>query len=167
MTNEIQHASHDGVHALRLKGEIRYPLSPSFDRFLQRLFAGPAPKGFVVDLTETTVIDSTNLGLLARIAKGMDRAGGPKPVLISNQEDINEVIVSMGFDEVFMLVDTPEPLPEPGHVVPLRETDAQTLARTILEAHRTLMDLNERNRDVFQSVVALLEQQGAEKKSME
>jgi len=159
MADEILHASHDGVHALRFRGEIRYPLSPSLDRFLQQLFAGPPPKGFVVDLTEATVIDSTNLGLLARIAKGMDRAGGPKPVLVSNQKDINEVLVSMGFDEVFSLVDSPEPLPAPGHKVPLRETDAKTLAKTVLEAHRTLMELNERNRDVFQNVAALLEQQ--------
>ena len=156
---QVLHASLDGVHALQLCGEIRYPLSPSLDRFLQQLFSGPAPKGFVVDLTETTVIDSTNLGLLARIANGMERLGGPKAVLVSNRKDINEVLVSMGFDEVFTLVDSLEPLPAPGHVVPLRETDAQALARTILEAHRTLMELNERNRDVFQNVAALLEQQ--------
>ncbi|MGB5179284.1 MAG: STAS domain-containing protein, partial [Gammaproteobacteria bacterium] len=69
----VLHASHDDVHVLRFIGDIRYPLSPSIDRYLEQIFAGPKPAGFVIDLTETDSIDSTNLGLLARLATRMQR----------------------------------------------------------------------------------------------
>ena len=67
----VLHASHDDVHVLRFIGDIRYTLSPSIEHFLEGVFDGPKPAGFVIDLTETDSIDSTNLGLLARIALRM------------------------------------------------------------------------------------------------
>jgi anti-anti-sigma factor len=64
----ILHASHDGVEVLRFVGEIRYRLAPALDRYLESVFAKPGLAGFVIDLIETDSIDSTNLGILARIA---------------------------------------------------------------------------------------------------
>ena len=74
---KVLHASHDDIHVLRFIGDIRYTLSPSIDRFLKEIFSGSPPAGFVIDLTETDSIDSTNLGLLARIAKAMKSLDGP------------------------------------------------------------------------------------------
>lgn len=154
---KILHASLDGVHVLRLAGELRYPISPSIECFLDRLFAETDPVGFVVDLTETEYIDSTNLGLLARIAKEMKARGGKRVTLVSTRTDINEVLLAMGFDEVFDLVRRPWNTPARGQALPLEEADRGALAHTVLEAHRILMALNERNRDQFQDVVAALE----------
>jgi hypothetical protein len=65
----------------------------------------------------------------------------------------------MGFDQVFDLV---EEAPSPGKDTrPLTALapDRYSLGRTMLEAHRTLMALNDRNRDQFADVVSLLERQ--------
>jgi anti-anti-sigma factor len=155
----VLHASHEGVHLLRFLGDIRYPLSPSVDRFLQRLFAAGLPAGFVVDLTETKSIDSTNLGLIARIAERMRKEGGSRVTIVCDQPDINEVLIGMGFDAVFRIVESSEPLR--GEVQVLAESDADrgAVADIVLEAHRTLMAMNEHNREMFRDVVAAIEQE--------
>jgi len=53
---------------LKLAGEIRYPLAASLNQAVNTLLAAPEIQGVVVDLQETDFIDSTCLGLLARVA---------------------------------------------------------------------------------------------------
>ena len=100
-SGNILHASHDDIHVLRFIGDIRYTLSPSIDRFLEEIFATSKPAGFVIDLTETDSIDSTNLGLLARLAKKMKTLDTRRITIVSNRTDINSVLNSMALDEVF------------------------------------------------------------------
>jgi len=155
---KILHASQDGIHVLRFVGDIRYTLGHTLDRFLDKLFAGPTPEGFIIDLTATDCIDSTNLGLLVRIAREMDNHGAPRVTLISNRPDINAVLNSMALDEVFDIVSRgPAPIGS-GKELPRREADRESLSRTLLKAHRALMELNEHNEEIFRDVVAKLEQ---------
>jgi anti-anti-sigma factor len=156
---KVLYANHKGVHVLRFVGDIRYPLSPSLDRFLQGLFQEAKPAGFVLDLTQTEGLDSTNLGIMARIAKHMRRCGGPRVTVVSEREDINELLLSMGFDKVFDIVDSAGRPSVAGEPVPTSELTREELSRTILEAHRALIALNERNHALFRDVVALLEQE--------
>jgi anti-anti-sigma factor len=155
---KILHASQNGIHVLRFVGDIRYTLGHTLDRFLDELFAGPTPEGFVIDLSATDCIDSTNLGLLVRIAREMDNHGAPRVTLISNRPDINAVLTSMALDEVFDIVSrVPAPIGG-GQELPRRQADRESLSRTLLKAHRALMELNEHNEEVFRDVVAQLEQ---------
>lgn len=153
----ILYARYEDFHVLRFEGEVPYTLSPSLEHFLERLFTGPVGRGFVVDLTRTRSIDSTNLGLLARIAKHMSRVGGPRVTIVSDQDDVNKVLLGLGFDEVFDLVGENFAASAEGReiaVEPLKEAD---LAAAVLDAHRALMSLNARNRNEFKDVVELLE----------
>jgi anti-anti-sigma factor len=156
---KILHAANqDGVHVLRFVGDIRYTLGHSLDRFLDTLFAGPVPAGFVIDLTATTGIDSTNLGLLVRIAREMENRGAPRVTLISDRQDINAVLISMALDEVFDIVSR-APVPVgPEREVPRRDPDREALSGTLLKAHRALMELSEQNAETFRDVVAKLEE---------
>jgi anti-anti-sigma factor len=155
---KILHACHDGIHVLRFVGDIRYTLGHSLDRFLEGVFAGPTPAGFVIDLTATDCIDSTNLGLLVRIAREMDNHGAPRVTLISDRQDINAVLTSMALDGVFDIVSTSSVQAGGERALPLKEADRESLSRTLLKAHRALMELNERNAETFRDVVAKLEQ---------
>ena len=158
---KVLHASHDDIHVLRYIGDIRYTLSPSINRFLEGVFAGPKPAGFVIDLMETDSIDSTNLGLLARIAMRMRALDAPKVTLLSNRADINSVLTSMALDEVLDIVQDSEPVAGPSEELPQVNVDREVLARTLIDAHRALMELNEHNREIFKDVVASLEKNGA------
>lgn len=157
----VLHASHDDVHVLRFIGDIRYPLSPSIDRYLEQIFAGPKPAGFVIDLTETDSIDSTNLGLLARLARRMQALDTRPVTIVSNRADINAVLTSMALDEVFDIVEDTGLVTTADQAVPREPTDRDTLQRTLIDAHRALMELNEHNREKFRDVIASLEKNGA------
>jgi anti-anti-sigma factor len=157
----VLHACHDDVHVLRFIGDIRYTLSPSIDRFLEGIFAGPKPAGFVIDLTETSSIDSTNLGLLARIARRMQSIDAGRVTIVSNRANINSVLTSMALDEVFDIVEDAVLEAVASQEVPKENTDKETLAHTLIDAHRALMDLNERNREIFRDVVAVMEKDGS------
>ena len=157
----VLHASHNDVHVLRFIGDIRYTLSPSIDRFLEEIFASSKPAGFVIDLTETDSIDSTNLGLLTRLATRMQRLDAKRTTIVSNRADINSVLNSMALDEVFDIVEDTCLETDATQEVPQEDTDRETLAHTLIEAHRALMVLNERNREMFRDVVASLEKNGA------
>jgi anti-anti-sigma factor len=157
-TGRILYASHDGIHVLRFVGDIRYTLGHSLDRFLEGLFAGPTPAGFVIDLTATNSIDSTNLGLLVRIAREMDYHGAPRVTIISDRPEINALLSSMAFDDVFDIVSRKSVQAGSERELPRNDADKQSLSRTLLKAHRALMELSERNEETFRDLVAKLEQ---------
>ena len=153
----VSHASHEGVQVLRFSGDIRYPLSPMVDRFVQQLFAAGLPAGFVVDLTETKSIDSTNLGLIARIAERMRKGGGTRVTIVCDEPDIQDLLAGIGFDAVFRIVEFSKPVLGEEQTLSKSETDRDALADIILEAHRTLMAMNEQNREMFRDVVKAIE----------
>ncbi|CAK0758412.1 Anti-sigma factor antagonist [Gammaproteobacteria bacterium] len=158
----ILHAERDGTHCLRLVGAIRYPLAPSLDHFLQKIFSSSIPRAFLVDLSATEIIDSTNLGLLVKIARLMADRHAPTVVLFSPREDITEVLLSMGFDQFFQLVTTDTIEEEDATAcepIPIEEADRIHLTRTVLEAHRALMEMDARNEVAFRDVVRYLEQE--------
>ncbi|MEN8763529.1 MAG: STAS domain-containing protein [Thiogranum sp.] len=154
---KVLHASRDGMHVMRFVGDIRYTLSPSIDHFLKEIFSGPSPAGFIIDLTRTDSIDSTNLGLLARIAKSMKGLNGSRVTIISDRAEINSVLTSMAFDEVFDII-TDASL-ETGAETELagKSADKESLSRTVLDAHRALIELSECNEEMFRDVVTTLE----------
>lgn len=152
----VLHARHNDVHVLRYIGDIRYVMSPSIDRFLEGIFAASTPAGFVVDLSETESIDSTNLGLLARLAQRMQQLGAGRISVISSRAEINAVLHSMALDEVFDIVDAAAPAADAAREIPQHDADRESLARTLIDAHRALMDLSEHNRETFRDVVASL-----------
>lgn len=143
---------------LKLVGSIRYPLSQRLSLAVGRLFEKPHPRGVVVDLQEAEFIDSTCLGLLARVATQSLNATRERPVIVSGEPEVNRVLRSMGFDRVFALVDDP--------AAPTANlTDAAELAgvanrpdpQLVLDAHRALCEINAKNRHLFQDVIEQLE----------
>jgi anti-anti-sigma factor len=157
----VLHASRNGIHVLRFLGEIRYPLSPGLKRFVDGLYGKHAVNGMVLDLTRAQIIDSTNLGLFAGIADRERQRNGARVTIVSRSPEINEVLDTMGFDEVFDIVhdDVPE-LPGDGQEVPTATPpDDRTVTSTLLEAHRNLMQMNEQNRNEFEDVVKLLQRE--------
>lgn len=154
---KVLHASVNNVHILRFIGDIRYPLSPSIASYLDKIFAGPAPRGFVIDLTETDSIDSTNLGLLVRIARQMEPLSDQRITIVSNKDEINPVLYSMALDQVFDIVEDSCMAAGPGKTIPHEGAEKDDLKQTLIDTHQALMELCKENREMFRDVVASLE----------
>ena len=72
---KMQYAVHNGTYVLKLRGDVRVPVCTSLETFVeQRLLTDDSLRAVLIDLTETEAIDSTALGLLARIAYTLAQA---------------------------------------------------------------------------------------------
>lgn len=163
MTNgAIYYAKRDATYVVKFVGDIRCTMGCALDEFLDHLFGRNDFDTITIDLSEASTIDSTNLGLLAKVANFMHGRFHRKPLLISTNGDINAVLDSMGFDDVFELCrkDGDGRL-QSGEPLEIAEPSKHAMARTMLDAHRTLSDLNENNRQEFKSVIGALRKRTA------
>ncbi len=157
---QILYAVHDGTWVLRLRGDVRATWCTALDALLERMFADEALCAVVIDLREATNIDSTMLGLLARIAIRCRTRLNMQPVLIAPNADIRRLLDSMCLDSVFSIAD--DAVAAAGYAcveLQVLETPEADLRRQVADAHRVLMDIDERNRAVFHDVVATLDGQ--------
>ncbi len=153
----IYYACRDGHYVLKFAGDVRLTLCSTIERHLDSVLQREDITDSLVDLTETDNIDSTSLGLIAKLAIKADKKGMPQPTLVSTREDITRVLVSMGFDRVFVLVpELPADICEFKQVPFVQESEDEVRTR-ILDAHKVLSDLNDSNREAFKDLVATLE----------
>lgn len=154
---KILYAESNGVHVLKFVGDVRLTLGPTIATFLDQLKKSKDFKSIIIDLSETEAIDSTALGLLAKVAICTKDAFSCSPSIISPNEDITRVLVSMAMNEVCVLVDESAVNSEGMLELPQEIISEDMLRDQVLEAHKTLMSLNAENRDQFKDLVKALE----------
>jgi anti-anti-sigma factor len=158
--SKILYAERDGIHVLKFVGDVRVTLGPTISSFLTRLGQSEGFKSIIIDLTETDGIDSTSLGLLAKISLKTQESFQSVPTIVSPNEDITRILVSMGFDKVFLILK--ELITECGQLgeLPTEIVSEENLREQVIEAHKVLMSLNENNREEFRDLVEALESEG-------
>ena len=156
-SGRILAAQQGDVCLIKLEGSVTHTISGGFDLFITGALENRSVTQFVIDLRDVVHIDSTNLGLLARIARNQLARGEGSPVLVSVNADVNTLLKSMGFDAVFVIVECSPADVSCCREIPERHPDRAEQLRTMLDAHRTLMELNKKNRATFRTVVEALE----------
>jgi anti-sigma B factor antagonist len=91
----------DDVYVIALTGEIDLYTAPEFKQQLLDV-VGQGAKNVVVDLTETTFIDSTTLGVLVGGVKRLRPAGGQLSI-VSSDRNITKIFEITGLNRVFPL----------------------------------------------------------------
>src|SRR5690348_5743865 len=139
----LLYAHQDHVHVLRYVGDVRHPIAPSIRSFVDSLFERISNDDLVIDLSDTEAIDSTNLGELARIADRLTAHNGKQTAIISTRPEINQVLFSMAFNEVFDICTEPEVPIEAevlrdGEPIPQIAASQHVSHQVILSAHRRL-----------------------------
>jgi anti-anti-sigma factor len=159
---QVTHAETGGVHVFRYFGKVDYMSAPAIRRYLDGLLEQGTVFGLVFDLTEADGLDSTNLGLLARVNQRASGLGGGKSMIVSTNEDINSVLLSMGFDQMFRIVTEPRVSGQAAcDSIEAPPPSGEDLRQTMLEAHRALVCMSEAGRLEFQTVVECLESECA------
>jgi len=141
------------TYILKLIGDVRYTMGCALGDFLDRLFTQTDYNDIVVDLTETHSIDSTSLGLLAKIANFNRQHFAHKTTLLSTNSDVNQILDNMGFYEIFNIRDTGEAITAALQQLAINAPCKDELTRIMYEAHQTLSDLNPRNEEAFKGVL--------------
>jgi len=159
------YAKRGDTFIIKLIGDIRYTMSCSVDDFLEQSFARENGGDMLIDFSEVECIDSTSLGLLAKVANFMRERFTRKVALISPNQDVTQLLDSVGFTEVFEIrQDGAFPLEGMQRLRLLEPTKAE-LTKTMFEAHQVLSDMNEKNRETFKDVVDALRNKLSEKNS--
>ena len=147
------------VYFIKLVGEISHLVSTNFNCFIEKLFQDKALKDIFLDLSEVKYIDSTNLGLLPKIARGLIKAQQKKTTVLSTNKDVNELLTSMGFHEVFILLQNCKDNSGEFTAIPNTSTSDRKHADILLEAHKMLIEMNDKNKVLFKNVVEVLEKE--------
>lgn len=155
--NRILYAQKDGNYYLRFIGDVRVTFCTTLNTYLEQLFKVDDIRSVAVDLRMAAAVDSTTLGLLAKLALYVNRNASLKPLLIVEDESMIRLIQSMGLDEIFSLASAfPEQQGALGELE-LSHADTETARGKVIEAHRTLMKLNNKNMEAFSDLVKRLE----------
>ncbi len=93
-----------GGYVVCLGGEVDLYTAPELKRELHRLVDEGATR-FVIDMSETTFIDSTTLGVLLSVVKRVRPEGGTV-VLVCPDPNVRRIFEITLLDRVFAIVDT-------------------------------------------------------------
>lgn len=161
MSGKIMVGNHGGVYVIRFEGDVRLAVSGSFDRYLDAMFADPDFVSVLIDLSVAVAIDSTSLGELAKLSLAVQKRQQTLPILICDVPDILRILNNMGFEDVFIIVGDRKDVRQQLAELPMSNDIAEDeMRQRVIEAHETLMSLNDQNELAFRKLVDALQTEG-------
>lgn len=153
----IYYALLDNHYVIKFTGEVRLTLCSSLDAHIEKVISSNECEHVLVDVTEALCLDSTTLGLIAKLAIRAKNKGLPAPVLVSTHNDVTRTLLSMGFDQIFVLLDVLPLTQYELTQVPMVQESVEAMQERIIKAHKILMSLSDSNYEAFNSLIAVLE----------
>lgn len=159
MVGQIQVAQSGKVHIIRLLGDVRLNLCTAFDRYTREILgkADAQYQNILIDLSGAEGIDSTTLGQLAKISMVARERFNIIPTIFSPDSSITRLLDSMGFDQVFHILEEPCRNQADFQEWVDETIDEEQAREQVIAAHRVLMGLNENNQNTFRELVEALE----------
>ena len=123
---------------------MRYIIDLNFDEIIDLSF----------EMSETTYMDSTFLGMIAKIAIELKTKKNKKLVVLNPSQEAKGFLKQTGITKFIDIINEEEIKSESLKAISLETNDNMNdKSRYILEMHEVLMNLNDENKKVFQSVV--------------
>jgi anti-anti-sigma regulatory factor len=161
MPDKVFFADYDDVYIFKFVGNFHFSLCPAVEGFMRTVLIEKGMRPVVVDMTETTGVDSTGMGFLAQIALHSKRMLQVKPTLLVSDNDILKILKSMDFESVFnILLGGGSAGADFKEIKPIAAEEKE-MTRHILAAHRTLMDMGPENKAKFEQAVKVFEKKQA------
>ncbi|MCF8998536.1 STAS domain-containing protein [Acinetobacter nectaris] len=164
-TGHVEYASLNGTHFFKIIGEVRAQSCISLDKLLGKIEKQSTNiVSAVVDLTQTTFIDSTVLGILAKLGLKLKQMHNIQSVMLSTNPDITTLANSMGLGQVFAILTCSEETKVCTKALPDEDVNQKSMLTTVLDAHKTLCKLNQSNHNIFEPLVKQLEKEKEQEK---
>lgn len=159
-TGKILAADYKHMAMLKLIGDVRVVMSSTLDNYCNGLYRRGVLDVMLIDMSETKGIDSTALGLLAKMAIQLRNRFNVMPTIYSPNADITRILESMSFDVIFDIIKTaPRRQATQYSELQVQKESEATVREKVIDAHLTLMALSEENRLEFQDLVQALRHQ--------
>lgn len=164
---EIFISDRDGVYVIKVSGRATFECAPAL-RNLAKTLESAAFSAIRIDLGDCQWMDSTFMGVLAMLALRAKKTGAEISVHNAGQQN-TELLYGLGLKKLFQFVDTGIDAVAAENTAaasaPAGNTaNPSSYAHTVLEAHETLMDVDEGNVKKFDKVVSLVKQDLERKK---
>ena len=149
-----------GNFLVKMTGDVRVTLCASLNQYIESVFKQQTVRSVLVDLRETSCLDSTTLGLLAKLALYSKGRYGVTPILFCDDASILKMFEVMGLDELFDIV--PGKIVDEPNLMALEPTADEEQARQhVLEAHKLLVKINPACQRDFFDLIRYLEEEAA------
>jgi len=155
-SGKILVAKVNNVPILKFIGDVRVLMSGVLENYFSSLYTSAILDRMIIDMTETEGIDSTALGLLAKMAIQLRNRFNVSPTIVSTNPDITRILKGMSFDLIFNIVDEPYNREASFDELSRVDENEDEIRKKVIEAHQTLMALSEDNRIEFQDLVSAL-----------
>jgi len=148
--------------ALRIEGRVFFQICSCLKDFFDKAIAA-GKRNFAIDFADCSGVDSTFLGILARTVLELRRANPPGTMVMRGLNERNrELLANLGVDRFITFddhcqVDVNGSGAQALDVV--MEKDQVAAARMVLDAHESLIEMNPDNREKFQDLLSILEEQ--------
>ncbi len=146
-----------GNYLIKFIGDVRVTLCGSLNRYMETIFGNSDVKKVVVDMLEAEGLDSTTLGLMAKLGLHCRKAYSIDVQVFCQNPSILHTLDCMGFNELF---DIFQQVPESNaklHSIVSVDAEVDDIRKQVLEAHKLLVQLNPENSTEFTDLIRALE----------
>ena len=156
-SGKILVSDQEGSYLLKFSGDVRVTLCGSLNRHMETIFGSTDVKRVVIDMLEAEGVDSTTLGLIAKLGMHCQSKYDINVQLFCQNPSILRTLNCMSFDEI---IDIFEEVPEINaelQVIETVNTEVDEIRRQVLEAHKVLMKLSPASSKEFTDLIRALE----------
>ena len=147
----------EGNYLLKFIGDVRVTLCGSLNRHMETIFGSRDVKNVIVDMLEAEGLDSTTLGLMAKLGLYCRKEYGVNVQVFCQNPSILRTLDCMGFEEIFDIIQEVPNINATLHKIESVSPEVDEIRRQVVEAHKLLMQLNPDNSKEFTDLIRALE----------
>jgi anti-anti-sigma factor len=145
-------------YLIKLVGDVRLTLSGSLNRYMDVIFGNNNVQSVVVDMLNTKAVDSTTLGLIAKLGLHCREQYQMNIKLFCQNPSIIRTLECMSFDEIIdIFQQSPDQFDGELRCLDAVTSEVDEVRQQVLEAHKLLIKLNPKNGAEFTDLINALE----------
>lgn len=145
-------------YLIKLVGDVRLTLSGSLNRYMDVLFGNNNVQSVVVDMLDAKAVDSTTLGLIAKLGLHCREQYQMNVKLFCQNPSIIRTLECMSFDEIIdIFQQSPDQFDAELRCLDAVTSEVDEVRQQVLEAHKLLIKLNPKNGAEFTDLINALE----------
>ena len=145
-------------YLIKLVGDVRLTLSGSLNRYMDVLFGNNNVQSVVVDMLDAKAVDSTTLGLIAKLGLHCREHYQMNVKLFCQNPSIIRTLECMSFDEIIdIFQQSPDEFDAELRCLDAVTSEVDEVRQQVLEAHKLLIKLNPKNGAEFTDLINALE----------
>ena len=156
-TGKILVSDKDGNYLIKFSGDVRVNLCGSLNHHMAAIFGSTDVQHVVIDMLEAECVDSTTLGLIAKLALHCRKEYNINMQLFCQNPSILRTLDCMSFDEIIDICQEVPDIDADLHAIETVNSDIDEVRRQVLEAHKLLTQRSPDSSKEFTDLIRALE----------